>query len=225
MRTTIVAAAVSFFIVLLTGNAADAQNGAVGWYGYHRPYTVQHHASTVEEGVLRGAADLQRSAGWYNYLSSLAAINWERARAAQFDNRVKGIQTYFQVREINREARARERGPRPTQQQLFQFARDRAPKRFSAEQFEATTGELHWPAVFFDAEYATEREAIDQFMALRTFDSSGAAGEYARDALAAVQQMQQTLKSHIHDMRPSDYVAAKSFLKSLAYEARLVPGI
>jgi hypothetical protein len=224
MRTTVVVATAGLFVVSLLGSAADAQH-AVGWYGYHRPYTVQRHASTLEEGVLRGAADLQRSAGWYNYLSSMAAINWERARAAHFENRVKAVQTYFQVREINREARVRERGPRPTRQQLIQYARDRAPKRFSDQQFEAATGELYWPTVFNSAEYATQRTKIDQLMVLRALDSSGATTEYSREALAAVEQMEERLKSHIHDMRPSDYVAAKSFLKSLAYEARLAPGI
>jgi len=37
--------------------------------------------------------------------------------------------------------------------------------------------------------------------------------------------MQQTLKSMVTRVKPTDYVQAKSFLKSLAYEARLAPQI
>ena len=84
-------------------------------YGYR-------HASTYEEGVQRGFADIVRSAGAKNLMDSEAAINWEQARRAYFDNRVYGTQKYFELRARNRQARAEERGPRPTMQDLIRLS-------------------------------------------------------------------------------------------------------
>ena len=56
MKATITTAA-SFAIVLFAGYAATAQEFAAGSVVYAQPYLVQHHASTVMEGYLRGQGD------------------------------------------------------------------------------------------------------------------------------------------------------------------------
>ena len=71
---------------------------------------VQHHASTFEEGVQRGYADVVRAMGDYNYNTSLAAINAQQAYSYALENRKQAVQDYFELREMNRQAR----GLRPT---------------------------------------------------------------------------------------------------------------
>jgi hypothetical protein len=37
--------------------------------------------------------------------------------------------------------------------------------------------------------------------------------------------MQERLRSQIDELTPNEYVGAKNFLRSLAYEARFMPGV
>ena len=225
MKTTTLTAIVSFALVSFSGLVASAQRHCVAGMTWGWPYGGYHHASTYEEGVLRGTADVYRGYGQYNYLSSLAAINYERARRDYLDNRVKSVETLFAMRKINQEARAAERGPRPTQQQLVRLAKSRVPDRLAEHQYEPALAELYWPSVFNATEFATLRAEIDELMARRTLGDSGVGTENHRQITAAVETMQSKLKDRIRQMSTPDYIAAKKFLTSLAYEARFAPGI
>jgi hypothetical protein len=225
MKTTTLTAVAGFAIVAFSGLVASAQRHFVAGTTYGWPYSVYHHASTYEEGVLRGRADLYRGYGQYNYLSSLAAINYERARRDNLDNRVKSVETLFTMRKINQEARAAERRPRPTQQQLIRLAKSRVPDRLAEDQYEPALTELFWPSVLDDAEFAADRAEIDELMALRMLGDSGLGSENHRQITAAVDNMQSKLKARIRQMSTPEYITAKKFLTSLAYEARFAPSI
>ncbi len=223
--TTIITAVASLAVVLFAGYTATAQEIAVGRVAYGQPYLVQHHASTWTEGYLRGRADLARGAGQYNYLTSIAAINYERARSARMDNHVKGIETYFEGRRVNREARALEAGPKVTQQQLVELARKRAPQRLAENHFEPALGKIFWPAAFDRTDFATERTEIDRLMALRTIGEGGLGSDNYTQVKLVAERLQGKLKANIRDMSGSEYVVAKKFLTSLTYEAQFAPGI
>ena len=225
MKTTTFTAIVSFAIVSFGGLVASAQQHFVAGTYYGWPYAGYRHASTYEEGVLRGRADLIRGYGQYNFLSSLAAINHERARRDYLDNRVQGVETLFEMRKLNKESRAAERGPRPTQQQLIRLAKSRVPDRLAEHQYEPALAELYWPSAFDDAEFAGERSEIDELMARRTLGDAGIGTENHRQVAAAVAKMQSKLKDRIQEMSTPEYITAKKFLTSLAFEARFAPGI
>ena len=99
--------------VCLLSNQADAQR-------YDRDYT--YRPATAGESYSRGMADLTRSRGMANYANSEAAINVTQAQSNYIDNRAKATTTYFSMRAENRAARAAERPPRPTSEQLTRFA-------------------------------------------------------------------------------------------------------
>ncbi len=225
MKTTTLTAVAAFAIVAFSGLVASAQRHFVAGTTYGWPYPVYHHASTYEEGVLRGRADLYRSYGQYNYLSSLAAINYQHALRGYLDNRVKSVETLFEIRKINKEARAAERRPRPTQQQLIRLAKSRVPDRLAEHQYEPALAELSWPSVFNDAEFAADRAEINELMAQRALVHSGLGSENHRQITAAVDNMQSKLKDRIRQMSTPEYITAKKFLTSLAYEARFAPSI
>src|SRR5688572_22974605 len=52
-------------------------------------YGNYHHASTLEEGMANGIANLIHSAGAANLLHSQAARNYQEAHSRYLDNRVK----------------------------------------------------------------------------------------------------------------------------------------
>ena len=70
------------------------------------PYAVfgGGHASTAAEGYANGMST--HSIGrLYNLQTSQAAINAEQARSMNLDNRLKGTQTYFEMRKVNTASR------------------------------------------------------------------------------------------------------------------------
>lgn len=191
-----------------------------GWGGYGRPYG----ASTVYGSYLRGQADLTRAQGEYNLNTSAAAINLEQARSMNLDNRVKYAETYFETRRINSSERAAERRPHATPEQITRWNESAKPARLSEAELGFVSDEVRWPAVLRDETFDAHRDSIETALAARTTENSGVGSDSHRAINATVEQMQETLKSKIRELPPTEYVAASKFLESLGYEARFEVG-
>jgi hypothetical protein len=181
------------------------------------PVTIYDHASTWEEGVLRGRAETARAFGEMNYNNSLALVNAQEAYSRYLDNRLKAVTTYFDLRKVNREARAEERGQRPTPEALTRLAKTRLPDRLAAHQWDASGTRPLWPVALDDPLFAVEREAIDELMAHRE-------GAEEREIQRIAAAMTDKLRTQVHAMNPGEYIAAKRFLTSLRYEMNFAPG-
>jgi hypothetical protein len=179
-----------------------------GYGGYYGGY---HHASTFEEGVLRGYADLIRSRGAYNLTTSLARIKNEEARRLALENKVNATETFFELRRINRQAREEAKGPRPSAEDIARYARDRAPEPLDAGDFDAVTGRLDWPFALTTGTFAEERAAIDALVARRAVEGDAIDGQLRRQ----VEKLQAKLKSQIRTFSTRQYLAAKKFLAGL----------
>jgi hypothetical protein len=183
------------------------------------PPFAQHHASTLEEGVFRGGADLLRGIGEMNYNNSLSRINDQEAFSRFIDNEVKRTAAYFDVQQINREARAEKRGQRATSEDLARLARARAPERLAAVHFDVTTKTLVWPEVFNHPYFEEERAEIDRLMSVR-----GGAGPESRAIQMLAGRMTDKLQMIVHNVNKGEYAAAKRFVTSLGYEMNFAPG-
>jgi hypothetical protein len=183
-----------------------------------------YHASTAEESMANGMANVIQSAGQANLLNSAAARNYEEARSRDLDNRLKATNTYFEMRKMNREYTAQERGPKPSSEQMFRYARDRAPNRLGPAELDPLTGQISWPVILEDEAYKEYREKLDNLFAVRAKYH----GQIAPDQYLELQQtakaLDAELKKRIKDYPPTDYVKAKGILESLAYEASLTAG-
>jgi hypothetical protein len=207
-------------VVMLMPSVALAQTtnvvtpGVWGAWGGGGGY---HHASTAEEGAARGMADLTRSAGMANLMNSEAAINVETARRQNIENRVYGTEAYFDMRRINREARAAESGPRPTQDDLVRFARARAPSQLSVSDLDPYSGQVSWPPILREEPYAEQRQVVESL-----FTERAMVGQLTSPQRIQIQQatqaMQNTLRSRINDYPPQDYAQTRAFLRSLSAE-------
>src|SRR5688500_2339470 len=142
MKTTRILAGV-LTLTLGFAAAASAQTSAPqpSGFGYIGGY---RHASTYEEGVLRGYADFTRAHGESDYWHSLAAINRQVAFQKSLENRQLKTETYFHNRAINSEAR---QPTRLSTEQLAVLAKKQAPDRLNGQQYDRTLGRLSWPAV------------------------------------------------------------------------------
>ena len=89
------------FIGLLAVNVASAQGRGWGW-------GRGNYASTAQQAADYGMASMMRAQGYQNLQNSEAAKNYEQAKTLEIDNRKKWTETYFEMRKINRQARAEE---------------------------------------------------------------------------------------------------------------------
>jgi hypothetical protein len=217
MKTTITS--LTLVALALVAGSASAQSSFTPGPPAQSPPVAYRHASTLEEGIGRGGADFFRGVGEATYNTSLAMINGQEAYSRYLDNRLKATATYFDMRKLNREARAEERGQRPTQEDLIRYAKMRNPERLAAFNFDAARNAIVWPAVFQHEYFAEEREAIDRLMAER-----GGAGPESREVQLLAAQMVEKLRLVVHNVQPGEYAAAKKFLVSLQFEMNFAPG-
>lgn len=198
--------------VLCVCSSANAQYWGGGWGG-------GYHSSTLEEGIQRGYADVVRSRGMANLMNSEAAKNFEDARSKYLDNRLQATQTYFEMRRYNQEARRAERSTPLANEQYVRLARAQAPARLSVSQLDPFTGKITWPAALQREKYSMLRNSIDALFAARATGTTFADDEIgvATDAFLA------EIKADIDSFRPMEYVAARNFLISLAFESRQPP--
>lgn len=197
--------------VFCTAAGAQYRGGAYGPYGRYGGY----HSSTAEEGIQRGYADVVRSYGMANLLNSQAATQYEMARRAYIENRLKATQTYFEMRRYNEEARRAMRSPPLTMEQYVRLAREQAPDPLTATQLDPLTGTISWPAPLRAAEYEPLRQRLE-----RLFQDRASGYVTYGEIQEAANQFLEQLQLDIEKFSPNDYVAVRKFIDSLAWAAR-----
>ena len=219
MKTTgIFASAITLVAVFATAASAQTYGTDYGpGYGFGHAFGGYHHASTYEEGVLRGYADLTRAGGEANYWHSLAAINRQVAYQKHLENRQLKTETYFRNRAINSEAR---QSTRLSTEQLAVLAKKQAPDRLNGQQYDRTLGRLSWPAVLSGDDFAAERDILDAAFAARTPGDAGVASTFGSGVRQLTTNMQARLQSQMGSLNQMEYLAAKKFLAGLALEAQ-----
>lgn len=195
-----------------------------------RPATAQifgnsyYHAATEAESAANGMANVISAAGQANLLNSVAAQNYEVARSQDLDNRYKAENVYFEMRKMNREYVAAERGPKPTSEQMFRLAKERAPNRLNANQLDPLTGQISWPVILEEDAYKAYREKLDElFMQRAHYNGQMSPAQYS-ELQKTTRAMEAELKKHIKEYAGTDYSRARSLLESLSYEATLTAG-
>lgn len=206
-----------------TAHGYGVSHGTPGLYPVYPPYGpyyYRYHASTAAEGYMRGMAAVIQAQGYYNVLTAQATVLHEEARRSNIENRRQATQTAFEMRRTNREARAEERGPRATPEQIARLAKSGAPARLSAEQFDAATGRIAWPAALLGEEFAAYRAEIEGLFVQRASSGGLETAEQERVDQAAG-AMLAILKDRITELPAMDYTKARRFIESLDYEAQL----
>ena len=98
--------------------------------------------------------------------------------------------------------------------------RESRADRLSPGEIDPVSGTLDWPGVLKQSMFAEERERLEDLFA--NWTEYGSVGfEQRRQIRSTTDAMLGKLKQHVNDMPPPEYVTAKRFLESLAYEAYL----
>ena len=184
---------------------------------YYGGAYVDNKASTVGESYARGMGDVIRSQGMANLANSEAAINMTEAARRDMENRDQWTDTYFQMRQKNRDYRATERGPRPSRESFVRMAAAGRPEKLSPSELDSVTGEVNWPRALARPEFADSRKELENLFAKRAAYGQSTWDDYTQIS-ATLKKMQADLKKNIRSIPPSDYTASKRFLDSLAFE-------
>jgi hypothetical protein len=200
--------------------AAHAQYGYGGW---DAPY--YQTVGTAQSAAQHGFADIVRSAGVYNLLSSEALGKVEDARKKYIENRLLWTQTYFEMQRINAEyRRAQYERDKRSAEDLARYAQMAAPKRLSSSQLDPITGYLAWPRLLMTPAFNDLRRELDALYAERANTKGAIGNEKYFLILDRVDQMQQLLRGLIKRVPAADYIDASRFLESLGHEARYAAG-
>ena len=183
------------------------------------PWGGYDHASTLSEGFGRGLGAVIRAQGEYNLNTSAAAINISLARQQEIENRKRWTQSYFEIRDLNRQGfEAETKHLRGTPEDWLRVAQAGKPKRLSPSELDIVTGEIHWPILLTARNYSGQRVELEKAFADRAYH-----GVLEADAFLKVVQLTEdllsNLKTEVRNLPAGQYLVAKRFLESLAYEA------
>ena len=204
-------------VVAGTGAATAVVPAVPG--GDYGGYGDLYHASTLEEGIGRGLGEMFRSGGLYNLYSSEAAMNLAEARRREIENDKSWVQAYFELRDYNTQKRdAQLRRDRGNPENWTRLARALAPKPLDNRDLEAATGKVRWPILLTAREFAGQRAALEKLFAERAYRGVMGAEDFVT-TIHITDAMQAGLKEMINEVPSKQYMAARRFLESLAYEA------
>lgn len=207
----------SLVIVLMASSRSALCQGNYG--GYPQPYG-DNRATTPGQARAYGMSSVIRSKGQYNQQTSEAAINMTEAASRQMDNQIQRTDTYFQKQQMNKSYRAAAQRPRATKEQLTRLAQVGLPARLSPSELDSVTGKITWPVFLTQDLFAADRKELEEAFAERA-----KAGTATWDNLVRIEKgtraMQAQLKTQAKKVSSASlYVQAKSFINSLAYEAK-----
>jgi hypothetical protein len=195
---------------------AVPQASMVAGYGGYGGYSTG--GSTVAGDAMHGMASVISARGDAALSASAAAVNLTQADKQLIQNQQAATDTYFQMRATNRAARASERGPALSMEQLAKIAHDGLPKPLDATQFDPVSGQLNWPGVLQHEALTAQRVELDHLMAQQARYGTLTYADQTK-VRTSVNSMFKALKANISKIPTPDYTSARKFLNSVLYAA------
>jgi len=210
-------------IAVVTLTTVPAVRPALGQWGGGWGFNRGGYASTAQQAAAYGVSEMLRAQGTNNIENAEAAKGWEEAKTLNMQNKLRWTETYFEMRKVNREARAEEAGPPMTQEQAIRLARMGAPARLDSTQLDPVTGHIHYPPLLMQDVYTQYRDTLDKIFSERA-TSASLRYEQFQTIQQTVTDFIAKLTANIKNYPPADYGSARTFLESLAHEARMPAG-
>ncbi len=196
---------------------AVPSSNTVNAYGGYGGYPGYSGASTAAGSAMNGMANAISAKGNYNLSTSAAAVNMTQAQKNEIQNHQTYENTYFQMRQTNQAYQKSQQSPVPTEQEMARWARDAAPQPVSPSEVSPVSGKINWPAALMQSEFSAQRAEMDKFTAKKASYGSLSISDQM-DARKTVEAMFEELKSQITELPMQDYMAARTFLRSLIYD-------
>lgn len=176
----------------------------------------QYYGTSTPAAEGNAFANIVRSAGEASLMNAQAANEAEYARNAYIKNQLEATNTYFDIKRANAAYRLETESRPFSLEQYIRIAQIEAPDRMTANQFDVYNGKIYWPAELMDEAYATYRDNLSNLFRRRALGDPRTYPAIRAQTAAWLE----TLKLDIENFPPQDYVKAKNYVESLAYEAR-----
>jgi hypothetical protein len=155
-----------------------------------------------------------------NATNAKTLVTLEQVRGAALDNNLKVANTFYEKRKLHDGYQGLNTRKRPTKEAVVRYSQVSLPKRPSSFQLESARGGIYWPEVLMEEEFCDGRIRLDSLFAQRKAAPGASGSDISRQVQTVAVQMRGQLQSKIRQMTPAEYMAARKFLDSLAYEAR-----
>jgi hypothetical protein len=136
------------------------------------------------------------------------------------DNNLKTAKTFYDKRKLYDEYQKLNPCKRPSQETVIRYSQASVPKRAASFELASARGRISWPEVLLGEEFSDCRIQLEILFAQRKTSATVSGSNVCGEVQTLAAQMREQLKSKIRQMTPTEYVAARNFLESLAYEAR-----
>ena len=146
-----------------------------------------------------------------------------RVRAIDTETNRRQLENYYDAKEMNQAYRDSVRKPGPTAADLARFAAAGKPQDLSPSELDSTTGQIAWPVILQSDEFAAPRADLELLFARQAATGQFGAEQHER-LQRTTDHLLAELQTHIHEVEPGDYVAAKRFIESLAYDPQRQDG-
>lgn len=213
MRRTAMLVGLAAMIGISLGDAAFARHYSRGRRG--------GFGGTAAMASMMGYASLLRAQAAANLQNSQAAINWEKAKTAEIQNRLLWTETYFQMRRINHDMRLAERGPSITGDQANAFAQAEAPKPLDLTQLDPATGRVSYPTALRDPQYDGLRYDVDLFFRQRARTHGSVDFNELQHVETILDLFHDAIHGNVASYAAGDYGQAVTFLEQLKREAKM----
>jgi len=176
---------------------------------------------TAASSAMMGYAALLRAQGMANLQNSQAAINWEKAKTLEIQNRERWVETYFKMRQINHAMRLAERGPAITSVDAIKLAHDAMPPPLGSEELDPATGRITYPHALRDPIYSGLREDVDAFFRTRCARHGSIDFNDLQQIETILDLIHYQLSTNLDHYTAGDYGHAATFLERLGQEAKM----
>jgi hypothetical protein len=194
-------------------------------------FNNQNTQATAQTSTLTAWADAQAKiltarAGWITAVANANSTDaktlqtLQQLRSLVLDNNLKAAKTFYDKRKLCEDYRKLNPCKRPTQESMGRYSQASVPKRPVQFELASAPGRIYWPDVLLNEEFTDGRIQVESLFAQRKTVASGPGNSVSGEVQTAAAQMREQLQSKIRQMSPEEYLAARRFLESLAYEAR-----
>jgi hypothetical protein len=160
--------------------------------------------------------------GQYNYSLAEANRQNQEARAVAIENSSSALREWYARKQIHADYIGAKNARTPGL--LDRLSELKRPDRLTTGQYSREGRQLVWPAILKKPLFDEERNALDRLFAQRGAFDAGTDSEFYRTTVQLCDQMHDKMVDVIDQLSSTDSISARKYLRSLEFEARILPG-
>lgn len=155
-----------------------------------------------------------------NATNATALQTLEQVRTLSLDNNLKKAKTFYEKRTLHKSNPASTVRKRVTQEDISRYSKSLIPKRPDRHQLDQIQGKILWPEILQGERFLEYRLQMEFLFVQRSTLQNGITSGVHRQVKDLSTQMYVELRSLVREVTPAEYLEARKFIDSLAFESR-----